>query len=104
MSEYLCKQALRLKYYPHVCSPRLRYTPDLRKNKISRTLFVQALSEGTSGTIHRPFSNRGNQITAIKHFKIFNCSEPVACHHGSHATSTINLVTLGLLAMAYYCV
>ena len=65
---------------------------------------VQVLSEGTSDTSHRPFSNRGNQITAIKHNKIFNCSEPVAYHHGSRITSAINLVTLGLVAMVYYCV
>lgn len=57
--------------------------------KISRNLFVknvQVLREGTSDTNHRPFSNRGNQITAIKHNKIFNCSEPVTYHHGSRAT------------------
>lgn len=57
--------------------------------RILRNLFVrnvQALNEGRSDTNHRPFSNRGNQITAIKHNKIFNCNEPVTYHHGSRAT------------------
>lgn len=72
------------------------------KAQMYSTVYKRLIKEKTVAS-HRHFSRRGNQITAIKHNKIFNCSERVACYHsGWPQQAILKFVSLGLVAVVCY--